>query len=280
MRPSFVTSEYTLPAPWQGEVRLALVSDLHEHDPAPVLASLRQLHPDLIAVAGDTFERHDRGTDPRWHDRAAPPRFWAPLKKNLNQLTYAVMGSGEKTSPQFSYEFLQKAGKIAPMFVSLGNHEWYLTDEDRQRLAEAKAVLLDNSDTVASVGGLLLRLGGLSSAADPAWLERFAQKPGYKILLCHQPEYYDRYDMKKMDLVLSGHVHGGQWRIAGHGIFAPDQGFLPRYHHGVYDGRLVVSAGCANTALLPRFGNPCEVVLLRLSGKFSTNKTENVEKQD
>ena len=55
-----------------------------------------------------------------------------------------------------------------------------------------------------------------------------------------------------------------------HGIFAPDQGFLPRYHHGVYHGHMVVSAGCSNTSLLPRFGNPCEVVLVRLVPQFST----------
>ena len=58
MRQPFVTAQYTLPAPVSGEVRLALVSDLHEHDPAPVIRRLAALKPDVIAVAGDTFERH------------------------------------------------------------------------------------------------------------------------------------------------------------------------------------------------------------------------------
>ena len=48
------------------------------------------------------------------------------------------------------------------------------------------------------------------------------------------------------------------------GIFAPGQGLLPKYHHGVYDGRLVVSAGCSNTASIPRWGNETEVVIVRL----------------
>lgn len=273
----FVTTEYTLHAPIQGEVRLALVSDLHEHDPAPVLQSLAVLKPDLITVAGDTFERHDQGTDPRWHGRKAPPPLIAPLKKSVNRLTYAVMGSGEKTCPAYSYAFLHKAGQIAPLFVSLGNHEWYLSAQDKKQLADAGATLLDNADCAVSIGENRLLLGGLSSAADPQWLKHFARKPGCKILLCHQPEFYDRYPMQDFALVLSGHVHGGQWRIKGRGVFAPDQGFLPRYHHGVYHNRLIVSAGCANTSLLPRWGNPCEVVLIRMVGKFSTYNSKNVE---
>ena len=64
-------------------------------------------------------------------------------------------------------------------------------------------------------------------------------------------------------LFLSGHCHGGQIRVCGRGIFAPGQGLFPRYHHGVYEGRLVVSAGCSNTASIPRWGNEPEVVVVR-----------------
>lgn len=267
MSEHFVTAKYTLPAPIRGQLRLALVSDLHEHNPAPVLDCLSQLQPDLIAVTGDTFERHDRGTDPRWHGRK--PGRLAPLRSTLNRLTYAVMGNAEKTGTAFSYKFLRSAGRIAPLYISVGNHEWYLSPQDRRCIAAAGAVLLDNSDCTAQIGGNTLLLGGLSSAADPAWLEAFRAKPGYKLLLCHQPEYYDRYHLSDFSLVLSGHVHGGQWRLRGQGILAPDQGFLPRYHHGVYHNRLVVSAGCSNTFLFPRWGNPCEIVLITLQGKDS-----------
>lgn len=65
-------------------------------------------------------------------------------------------------------------------------------------------------------------------------------------------------------MILSGRCHGGQIRIWNHGIFAPGQGLLPKYHHGVYHGHLVVSAGCANTAPIPRWGNEPEVVIVRL----------------
>lgn len=64
--------------------------------------------------------------------------------------------------------------------------------------------------------------------------------------------------------MLSGHAHGGQIRILGRGVFSPGQGLFPKYTKGIYEGRLVVSAGCSNTASIPRWGNPCEVVAIRL----------------
>ena len=107
--------------------------------------------------------------------------------------------------------------------------------------------------------------------ADSEWLEDFARQEGYKILLCHHPEYWAlREPMirdKTIDLVLSGHAHGGQWQILGHGIFAPGQGLLPKYTHGVHYGpygRLIISRGLSNPySFAPRWGNPPEVVYLR-----------------
>ena len=64
------------------------------------------------------------------------------------------------------------------------------------------------------------------------------------------------------ELVLSGHAHGGQWQFFGHGVWAPGQGWWPRYTKGVYVGRLVVSAGLSNTTWVPRICNPTEVVYI------------------
>lgn len=151
--------------------------------------------------------------------------------------------------------------EIAPTFVSLGNHDIRFRRNVHNHTAKTKAVLLDNEDT--AYGGALL--GGLSSKPDLRWLDGFSRKNGYKILLCHHPEYYRRYLRKKdIDLILSGHAHGGQICLLGHGLYAPGQGFFPRYTGGVYEGRLVVSRGIANTASFPRYFNAPEVVLIRL----------------
>jgi uncharacterized membrane-anchored protein YitT (DUF2179 family) len=103
---------------------------------------------------------------------------------------------------------------------------------------------------------------------DLDWLQEYSTRPGYKLLLCHHPEFYDKYlKDTDIDLILSGHVHGGQMRILGRGIFSPGQGLFPKYFHGCHDNRLVVSAGSSNTVSLPRWGNPCEVVIINLTGK-------------
>ena len=102
-----------------------------------------------------------------------------------------------------------------------------------------------------------------ASGPQIGWLRAFEQQTGYKILLCHHPEYYPQY-LKQMDihLICSGHAHGGQWRILNHGLWAPGQGFLPKYTSGVHDGKLVISRGLSNPSVLPRLWNPPEIVYI------------------
>ena len=161
---------------------------------------------------------------------------------------------------------MEQAVGIAPVFVSLGNHEEQLTEADHAMLQKCGATLLDNAGTDFFAKGTVLHIGGLSTNADEAWLHDFAAQSGFRLLLCHHPEYYDLLpDVRTADLVLSGHNHGGQVRLFGRGVFSSSSGLLPKYDRGVFDGRLVVSAGCGNTFFVPRFGNPRELVVLHLS---------------
>ena len=111
--------------------------------------------------------------------------------------------------------------------------------------------------------GSFVEIGGAVTASqhrpDTAWLDDFAAQPGLKVCLSHHPEYFPLIP-RVVDLMLSGHAHGGQWRFFGHGVWSPGQGFLPRWTKCVYEGRLVVSAVLANTASVPRPFNPTEVV--------------------
>ena len=172
------------------------------------------------------------------------------------------------THPENAYRFFEEAGRLAPVVLCRGNHKQYLTPQDLSAMEHAGVTILDNDS--AEINGILF--GGLPSkqstgALDTAFLETFSSSPKYKILLCHHPEYYPMLANYPIDLILCGHCHGGQIRVCGRGVFAPGQGLFPRYYHGVYhDGRMVVSAGCANTASIPRWGNETEVVILRLTG--------------
>ena len=97
----------------------------------------------------------------------------------------------------------------------------------------------------------------------------FSEEDGITILLCHHPEYYDRYIRAfSVDLTLAGHAHGGQWRLFGQGLFAPGQGLFPRYTSGLYEDRLLVSRGMANVPKwIPRINNRPELILLHFVPK-------------
>lgn len=255
-----------------GAPRIALLADLHGRDPAPVLASLRSHAPSLVCICGDIlYGSHPEG------DRS-------PLETQHNVLP-----------------FLSGCASLAPTFLSLGNHEWALDQADIEKIEKTVVVVLDNSwveqDGVV-IGGLTSgyvtdyrrfrkemsstvrypkkeNLSGISGAVtasqhkpETAWLEEFssASPSSTHILLSHHPEYFPLVP-PSVDLVLSGHAHGGQWAYYSFrrkrmcGVWSPGQGFLPRWTRGVYeDKRLVVSAGLANTASVPRLFNPTEVV--------------------
>ena len=92
-------------------------------------------------------------------------------------------------------------------------------------------------------------------------VDRFSKLASPKIMLCHHPEYYKKFlKGKGIDLIVSGHAHGGQWRIFGRGVYAPGQGLFPKYTSGSFDNTLVVSRGLREKSIVPRIFNPTEVV--------------------
>lgn len=260
-----VLTEYTVDAGLPKRLTLGLVSDLHEQEPEQVLELLCRGKPDLILVPGDTFERHGEVLDTlRIPDEGRMRRLLRGAIMKADDIFEYVAGKPVHTS-EYAYRFLREAGTIAPVYLSPGNHEWYFLPEDREVIKKSGCVLLDNQERKVRIAGMTLRIGGFSSVPDLHWVREFSSRDGYKILLCHHPEYYPRYlKQENIDLILSGHAHGGQIRVAGHGIYAPGQGLFPRYTKGIYDGRLIVTTGASNTSSVPRWGNLCEVVLIHL----------------
>lgn len=90
----------------------------------------------------------------------------------------------------------------------------------------------------------------------------------FTVLLAHRPELLAKYAQFPLDLVVSGHAHGGQVRIPGvlNGLYAPNQGWFPKLAGGAYaqgGTTLIVSRGLAVRTRLPRIFNRPEVVLVR-----------------
>lgn len=224
---------------------VAVITDLHDSEPSGILKSLSARRPDVICIVGD-FVHKDR------------------LKKSPNAM-----------------KLLENCPKIASTVVSLGNHEKFMCGGETSDIKKTGAVLLNNSS--ANISGI--NFGGLTSfeyrnkldeddgkritaakTGGMAWVKRFCSLKGFKILLCHHPEYYPEFlKDAAVDLIFSGHAHGGQIRLFGRGLFAPGQGVLPKYTRGVYDGKLVVGAGLANTVKpIPRLFNGTELIYVHI----------------
>ena len=239
------------------KIRFAIVADLHSREYTEIdsiIDILKREMPDYILMPGDIFERLD-GTGAE-HKRAG-------------------------------LELLSKSSGIAPVIYSIGNHEnggiaswnaikWlsidsipkYFDEKDLDLIRDTGAVMLDDSFTCIdgiAFGGLSSGLINKGRRPNLEWLDGFCDCKCPKVLLCHHPEYYKKYLRgRDIDLVISGHAHGGQWRIFGQGVFAPGQGIFPRYTSGVHHGKLVISKGLKPSRRIPRIFNRPEVVIVEI----------------
>lgn len=189
------------------------------------------------------------------------------------------------TNIDTALDFAKNAVQIAPIYYVNGNHEAALSqyDELKTGLKSVGVTVLEDETINLEHNGGIITLVGLS---DPNFAIRndvFDETPamvatilnslmenenGYTILLSHRPELFETYVSCGVDLVLSGHAHGGQFRLPliG-GLVAPDQGFFPKYDAGLYtdnDTNMVVSRGIGNSIIPVRFNNRPEVVLIEL----------------
>lgn len=258
---------------------IAHISDLHNKDGRQAIESMRNRKPDIIVITGDLVLRRRPKDD------------------------MLIVQSEKNVLP-----FLSECAQIATTYMSLGNHEIMLNQDDFDLIAQTGVELLDNRFVKTDK----YVIGGVTSAyvsryrreieemeagekaaegtkagrylipkpfwrprmqeSDYAWLDTFVKVPRYRILLSHHPEYWcleePMLSNRDIDLVLSGHAHGGQFRLFGQGFFAPGQGWFPKYTSGIHHGkrgRMIISKGMANTVMVaPRLFNPTEVVYIEV----------------
>lgn len=242
-------------------IRILQLTDLHnsifEEKNQELVDLMVKQSPDLILITGDLLNSNELNTD-------------------------------------IATDLISDLSKIAPVYVSLGNHEVeyqqnYGTDIV-QLYADAGAVVLDRQYQDLEVNGQKIRLGGIygyclpekyleTNEADPeecAFLSDFQNTDLYTILMCHMPVCWllnDGLDEWDVDCIFSGHVHGGQviLPLIG-GVYAPDMGWFPGRLQGLYsssDGSstMVLSTGLGNTESVPRFNNIPEVVMVDILPK-------------
>ncbi|MDR0914585.1 MAG: metallophosphoesterase [Oscillospiraceae bacterium] len=239
----------------ENPVRIVFISDLHMREfgagNSRLIEKIKEQAPDIIAVGGDFCNK-----------------------------TEEYYGT--------AIEILPKLMQIAPTYYTLGNHE--LTHQNSaQMVADIAATgvnLLNNQTEEILVNGNKIAVCGLNMFTHVddgfkddnyddfmSFMKDFAAYDSYRLLLCHFPHYSSWYFEKDkfsfdFELMISGHTHGGEIILpfAG-GLFAPEQGFFPKYDYGLFNVKnykMIVSRGLGDSHYMRRVNNPPEIVVVDL----------------
>lgn len=238
-------------------IRIVQLTDLHGKvfgtDNDVLVQMVAKQKPDLILMTGDMMDKSDENAD---------------IVCNL----------------------IRCLVEVAPVYYGFGNHEisWMDTTgiDLTPILTDADAVVLNCDFLDISVKGQQLRIGGYynyyrqphmypltleEKLAELDFADNFENTDRYKILLSHIPtawldwEYIEKYPV---DLVLTGHYHGGQIRLplVG-GLYAPYVGLFPEYTEGMFAGEqatCILSTGLGSSPGVPRINNPPQIVVVDL----------------
>lgn len=247
---TYSISSEKLPDAFEG-FRIVHISDLHNtefgQDNEKLLKMVAVAKPDLIAITGDVID-------------------------------------SRRTDMDIAFRFVQEAAKIAPCYYVTGNHESRLDDYDRLKdgLQERGVVILEDGSVNMERDGAVIRVLGVD---DPAFVPVYSPEeisalmdvklrniqPDneiFTILLSHRPELFDVYVQHGLNLVLTGHAHGGQVRMPWiGGLYMPGQGLFPEYDAGMFvenGTTMIISRGLGNSAFPLRVNNRPEVVVIEL----------------
>ena len=250
---TFTIKSDNLPDSFNG-YKIIHISDLHNatfgKDNEKLINMIADAEPDIIAITGDVVDCR-------------------------------------RTDTQVALDFIKKAVEIAPCYYVAGNHEARVPANFQILLdgfEEAGVTILRNQTIPLTRGDNSISLTGVDdpdftvmSYSDVQYYIMDSTLQGlisadddsFRILLSHRPEMLNVYTKYNIDLTLSGHAHGGQFRLpfVG-GLYAPHQGLLPEYDSGLYtegSSNLIVSRGIGNSLFPLRLFNSPEVILITLT---------------
>ncbi len=250
-----------LPSSFDG-FRIMFLSDLHEaefgENQTRLIEKIKNIEPDIIVVGGDIF---------------------SALPESFEKIEY----------------LFKEVSKLAPTYYTPGNHESHegAYYEMLKEIVDLDIKILFNQHQTISIGQQSIDILGLRDPgfapdikinkpreiAERELKQLIPEQPeNFSVLISHRPDYIEIYGKSGVDVVLTGHAHGGQIRVPFIGpIVAPGQGFFPKLTQGVhYSGNtaVVISRGLGVSELLPiRTFNRPELVLVVL--RHEVNYSEN-----
>ena len=224
-------------------IRVVLLTDLHScyygKDQKELLSKIEEQHPDIVLMVGDIA------------DDVTP----------INGTVDLLKGMADK--------YL--------CFYTTGNHEFWSREVEsiKNVFREYGVHVLEGESVTVGIKGQSINICGVDDpdVGEPIFQKQLENafesinKDLYTILMFHRPERFEAVSVNDCDLILSGHAHGGQWRIPFilDGLYAPDQGFFPKYTSGIYSMNgvdMLVSRGLHDAQRVPRIYNPPEIVVI------------------
>lgn len=240
-----------LPQAFHG-FRIAHISDLHNTefgtDNKHLLRKIKKAHPDMIVITGDLID-------------------------------------SRRTNPAIALALTTKLCEIAPTYYVTGNHEIRIYNTFQQmetKMQDTGVHILHREAVWIERNGQSIQLIGMDDPtyyADETFYEHnklmFARdlhalktEDVYTILLSHRPELFRIYETSDIDLICSGHAHGGQFRLPFlGGLYMPGQGVFPKYDAGLFTKNhttMVVSRGIGNSSFPFRLNNRPELIVIEL----------------
>lgn len=240
-----------VPASFHG-YKILQLSDLHNKEfgkgQKKILKKIESIHPDIIVITGDLID-------------------------------------SKKTDIDVALDLVKGVIKIAPIYYVSGNHEAWsgMYTTLKAKLEEIGVTVLENQKVTIVKDDESIEIIGIT---DTSFLNINAyvndgseqlknlldslivENEKLNILLSHRPELFDLYSSSEMDLVFSGHAHGGQFRLPLIGGFvAPDQGFFPKFTEGIHTNNntsMVISRGLGNSIIPIRLFNRPELIVVTL----------------
>ncbi len=231
--------------------KIAHISDYHNTNSKRIketlIKRLKENRPDIIVITGDLID-------------------------------------SRRTNIETASDFVKSIAHIAPIYYVFGNHESRLKNIEylEEKIQNVGAKILRNNYVKLEKDGEYIKLigiddpcfFGISKEEEKTKLENIIktlakEENRFTILLIHRPEYMQIYSNNNVDLVFTGHAHGGQIRIpfVG-GIIAPGQGMFPKYTSGIHemnDTKTVISRGIGNSSFPFRVNNRPELVIATLT---------------
>lgn len=238
----------------KSSIKIALITDLHSckygNNQKQLINAVKKENPDIILLGGDIFD--------------------------------------DKISDKNAEIFIEYISTKYPCYYVTGNHEYWSNriDEMLEKIKSYNVKILDGKTEIIKIRNQEINISGIDDPDAENYtdkgevfysqleeIEKNKNNDLFTILLAHRPSYIKSYLEYNFDLVLSGHAHGGQWRIPFllNGLFAPDEEWFPKYAGGQYifdNGQMIVSRGLAReSTIVPRIFNRPELVIVEIIKK-------------